>query len=142
MTAFAAVLAFRVFRHAASLKLERFAGPTALHPAFRVFRHAASLKLAIARLQIRHRGRLPRVPTRGLIEAFLLWAIALGCECLPRVPTRGLIEARRITNGLLSKPRPFRVFRHAASLKRVDAEGREVGRLDLPRVPTRGLIEA
>ena len=92
------------------------------------------------------RGRrsllLPRLPSRGLIEARFTSTTGPERTSLPRLPSRGLIEAWGDAVGKLCGWRHFPGYQAGASLKRGRPKRPYASLEGLPRLPSRGLIEA
>ena len=105
---------FRGFRAAAPLKPDRIPRSGLEVRRFRGFRAAAPLKPRNRYAQFPREIKLPRLPSRGPIEASRLSSLPGLVLSLPRLPSRGPIEARcsRVWRGsescasAASEPRP------------------------------------
>ena len=109
---------FPGYQAGASLKLRALLNITPSYSAyFPGYQAGASLKLCNLFFRSLIDVKLPRLPSRGLIEARVGLMVRCWHRVLPRLPSRGLIEAGAMVVG-------------------GDASGQ------LPRLPSRGLIEA
>ena len=85
---------------------------------------------------------IPRPPSRGLIEAGSGFRAHSRLREIPRPPSRGLIEANSIPIALTTSGAQFRDLQVAASLKRSGDQFARNQACQIPRPPSRGLIEA
>ena len=133
---------FPGYQAGASLKRRRIRRVGSRHDHFPGYQAGASLKRARPRPGGDQQWRLPRLPSRGLIEAGRAGSTRSAWRpVLPRLPSRGLIEAMSLTLGTDGRA----VLPRLPSRGLIEAKRSPVApssRPALPRLPSRGLIEA